>query len=121
MLSATIFVLQGGPQDQLRRTQPGRGDPFAEVRVAGGDLVSPRLQQRLDVWVREWEQFHLCPVRDDAHEARVGEGRALYDLAADEFRAAGVRLLADFEGSDEQQSERRRAWHERWGSPQDGD
>jgi hypothetical protein len=81
--------------------------------------VSPTLRQKLDGWVREWAQFHDCAVRDDAHEAWVVEGRRLYELAADELRPFGVRLLADFEGSDDEQVERRKAWAKRWRSISD--
>jgi hypothetical protein len=72
------------------------------------------IEGQLDAWAREWATFHNCDVPDDANEVWTRRGRALHTAAAAHYERFNVLLLADFEGTNEEQVARRREWSARW-------
>jgi hypothetical protein len=75
---------------------------------------SADLDEQLDAWVVEWEDFHDCRVADDTHGEWARRGRELYERAAAHYERCNVLLLADFEGTEDEQVARRRLWNDTW-------
>jgi hypothetical protein len=77
------------------------------------------LEEQLRDWVGEWERFHDCAVPDDTHEEWAQQGRQLFETVAAHYERFNVLLLADFEGTGDEQVTRRRSWIKRWPNPGD--
>jgi hypothetical protein len=75
---------------------------------------STDLGEQLDAWVVEWENFHDCRVSDDTHEEWARRGRELHERAAAHYERFNVLLLADFEGTEDEQVARGKLWDDTW-------